>query len=140
MSMLFSRLPQVACAAALLLILAPAKGQGVQATQMMQPAPTDPSDPQPAGTPVRVIPADAPMAKLKLARPSAAEPMQAELDGKAVGVAPGLRIFSTDTMLMNPVTVAGKKLPVRYKLDLYGQLLTAWVLTDAEVKAWKAAH
>jgi hypothetical protein len=29
---------------------------------------------------------------------------------------------------------------VRYKLDLYGQLLTAWVMTDAEVKAWKAAH
>ena len=57
-----------------------------------------------------------------------------------VGVAPGLRIFSTETLLVNPATIANKKLPVRYRLDLYGQLLTAWVMTDAEVKAWKAAH
>nr|WP_235844680.1 hypothetical protein [Cupriavidus agavae] len=92
------------------------------------------------GTPVRVIPADAGMARMEMAPPSAAEPLRARLDGKVIGVAPGLRIFSTETLLLNPVAIAGKKLNVRYKLDLYGQLLTAWVMTDAEVKAWKAAH
>ncbi len=54
--------------------------------------------------------------------------------------APGLRVFSTEAQLLNPVAIAGKKLPVRCKLDLYGQLQTAWVLTDAEVKEWKASH
>ena len=122
---LFSRASHIACAAVLLLSAAPVLAQETQ--------------PMP-GAPVRVIPADAPMARMELARPSATDPLQAKLDGKIVGVAPGLRIFSTETMLMNPATVAGRKLNVRYKLDLYGQLLTAWVLTDAEVKAWKAAH
>jgi len=125
MPMPFSRLSLVACAATLLMSMAPAMAQEIQSMP---------------GTPVRVIPTDAPMARLELAQPMAGEPRRARLDGKTVGVAPGLRIFSTETLLMNPVTVAGKKIQVRYTVDLYGQLLTAWVLTDAEVKAWKAAH
>ncbi len=88
--------------------------------------------------PVRSIPADAPQAKLVLAAPSAAAPASAKLDGKTVGVAPGLRVFGTDNQLLNTTTVAGEKLPVRYKLDLYGQLLTAWVLTEQEQKDLKA--
>ncbi|EKZ97512.1 hypothetical protein D769_19864 [Cupriavidus sp. HMR-1] len=123
--MLFSRLSLVACAATLLISVAPAMAQETQ------PIP---------GAPVRVIPADAMMARMEIVRSTDTDPMRAKLDGKAFGLAPGLRIFSTETLLMNPVTVAGKKFPVRYKLDLYGQLLTAWVMTDAEVKAWKAAH
>ncbi|AVA37591.1 hypothetical protein FOB83_05205 [Cupriavidus metallidurans] len=123
--MLFSRLSLVACAATLLMSVAPAMAQETQ------PIP---------GAPVRVIPADAMMARMEIVRSTDTDPMRAKLDGKAFGLAPGLRIFSTETLLMNPVTVAGKKFPVRYKLDLYGQLLTAWVMTDAEVKAWKAAH
>jgi len=93
-----------------------------------------------AGTPVRVIPADAPMARMVMAMPTASTPLTAKLDSKTVPTAPGLRVFSTETQLLNPVAIAGKKLPVRYKLDLYGQLQTAWVLTDAEVKEWKASH
>lgn len=93
-----------------------------------------------AGAPVRVIPDDARMARMEMAMPTASTPLTAKLDGKAVATAPGLRIFSTETQLLNPVAIAGKKLPVRYKLDLYGQLQSAWVLTDAEVKAWKASH
>jgi hypothetical protein len=50
------------------------------------------------------------MARMELARSTDTDPLQAKLDGKVVGVAPGLRIFSTETLLMNPVTVAGKKL------------------------------
>ncbi|MEK7694366.1 MAG: hypothetical protein AAB419_03020 [Pseudomonadota bacterium] len=125
MPMLFSRLSLVACAATLLMSVAPAMAQETQ------PIP---------GAPVRVIPADAMMARMEIVRSTDTDPMRAKLDGKAFGLAPGLRIFSTETLLMNPVTAAGKKFPVRYKLDLYGQLLTAWVMTDAEVKAWKAAH
>ncbi len=132
-----SRLSHVACAAVLLLSVAPAMAQETQNTQATQAALG--ADVVP-GAPVRVIPADAPLARMELARPSATDPLQAKLDGKVVGVAPGLRIFSTETLLTNPATIAGKKLNVRYKLDLYGQLLTAWVLTDTEVKAWKAAH
>ena len=137
MPKLLSRSSHLACAAVLLLPAAPVIAQTAQATGQVT---TQVSTVAMAGTPVRVIPDDAQMARLELARPSASEPLQAKLDGKVHGVAPGLRIFSTDTMLMNPNVVAGKKLNVRYKLDLYGQLLTAWVLTDAEAKAWKAEH
>ena len=62
-------------------------------------------------------------------------PQSATLDGKTVGVAPGLRLFGTDNQLLPIAAVAGQKLPVRFKLDLYGQLLTAWVLTEQEQKA-----
>ena len=131
MSRLFSRLPRAACVATLLLAAAASEPSFAQSTQDATAIP---------GAPVRVIPADAAMARMELARPSATDPLQAKLDGKVVGVAPGLRIVSTETLLVNPAAIANKKLPVRYKLDLYGQLLTAWVMTDAEVKAWKAAH
>jgi len=138
---LLSRSSHIACAAVLLLSAAPAMAQTVQTTtQTTGQVTTQVANLAMAGTPVRVIPDDAQMARLELARPTASDPLQAKLDGKTHGLAPGLRLFSTDTVLMNPNTVAGKKLNVRYKLDLYGQLLTAWVLTDAEVKAWKAAH
>lgn len=87
--------------------------------------------------PVRVIPEDAQAAKLVIAAPSATAPQTATLDGKTVGVAPGARLFGTDNQLLATAAVAGQKLPVRYKLDLYGQLLTAWVLSESEQKALK---
>lgn len=88
--------------------------------------------------PIRVIPVDAPPAKLVVAAPSAGAPQTVTLDGKAIGVAPGLRVFGTDNQLQNVAAIAGQKLPVRYKLDLYGQLLTAWVLSEQEQKELKA--
>ncbi|MCY1227300.1 hypothetical protein D3C81_1325710 [compost metagenome] len=108
------RLPWLACVAALLLGAASASAQ-----------------------PVRVIPEDAQAAKLVIAAPAATAPQTATLDGKTVGVAPGLRLFGTDNQLLASAAVAGQKLPVRYKLDLYGQLLTAWVLSEPEQKALK---
>ncbi len=84
---------------------------------------------------MRVIPADAAKAKLVLAAQSPGAPQTATLDGKTVGVAPGLRLFGTDNQLLPIGAVAGQKLPVRFKLDLYGQLLTAWVLSEQEQKA-----
>ncbi|SPC07110.1 hypothetical protein [Cupriavidus taiwanensis] len=106
--------PSLACAAALLLGTASAAAQ-----------------------PVRAIPDDAAAARLVIAAPSAGAPQTATLDGKRVGVAPGLRLFGTDNQLLASAAVAGQKLPVRYKLDLYGQLLTAWVLSEAEQQALK---
>ncbi|WP_444633536.1 hypothetical protein [Cupriavidus oxalaticus] len=106
--------PSLACAAALLLGSAAASAQ-----------------------PVRVIPQDAQAARLVIAAPSASAPQTATLDGKTVGVAPGVRLFGTDNQLLATAAVAGQKLPVRYKLDLYGQLLTAWVLSEPEQKALK---
>ncbi|CAG9174602.1 hypothetical protein CURE108131_21440 [Cupriavidus respiraculi] len=88
--------------------------------------------------PVRAIPADAPRAELVLATPTAAAPQTAMLDGKPFGVAPGLRLFGPDNQLLSTVAVAQRKLAVRYKLDLYGQLLTAWVLSEQEQKATPA--
>ncbi|KJK23928.1 hypothetical protein UB46_13915 [Burkholderiaceae bacterium 16] len=87
-----------------------------------------------AQQPLRVIPADAAKARLVLAAPSPGAPQSATLDGKTVGVAPGLRLFGTDNQLLPIAAVAGQKLPVRFKLDLYGQLLTAWVLSEQEQK------
>jgi len=92
-----------------------------------------------AQTPIRVIPADAPVAKLVVAAPGTG-PQQVKLGDNVIGVAPGLRIFGPDNMLLNPLTVVGRKLPVRYKLDLYGQLLTAWVLNETELQALKASR
>lgn len=88
--------------------------------------------------PARAIPAEAPRAELVLAMPSAAAPLTATLDGRPVGVAPGVRLFGPDNQLLATVAVAQRKLPVRYKLDLYGQLLTAWVLSEQEQKATPA--
>ncbi|WP_137924970.1 hypothetical protein [Cupriavidus sp. 2SB] len=145
MNKLFARLSGPACAMALL-SLSPAGAQETVSTTTAPVTTNSVSDLAAAGlntmpgTPIRVIPPEAGMARMELSPPSATEPRRAKLDGKVVNVAPGVRIFSTETLLVNPAALAGKKLSVRYKLDLYGQLLTAWVMTDAEVKAWKAAH
>ncbi|AOY91731.1 hypothetical protein BKK79_07910 [Cupriavidus sp. USMAA2-4] len=90
--------------------------------------------------PARVIPADAAAAKLVLAAPTSTGPQTAALDGRTVGVAPGLRLFGPDNQLLTVTAVAGQTLRVRYKLDLYGQLLTAWVLTEPERKALLQAN
>jgi hypothetical protein len=88
-----------------------------------------------AQQPLRMIPADAAKARLVLAAPSPGAPQSATLDGRNIGVAPGLRLFGTDNQLLPIAALAGQKLPVRFKLDLYGQLLTAWILTEQEQKA-----
>jgi hypothetical protein len=86
--MLFSRLSLAACAATLLMSVAPARRR-------------NPADFRRAGARDSC---GCPMARMELARPTDTDPLQAKLDGKAFGVAPGLRIFSTETLLMNPVT------------------------------------
>ncbi|WP_223851318.1 hypothetical protein [Cupriavidus pauculus] len=98
------------------------------------------NNPVGVGAPVRAIPDDAGQARLVMAAPSASGPQTAKLGSKTVSMAPGLRVFSTDMQLTPVSALIGQKLEVRYRLDVYGQLLTAWIMTDAEYKAWKAAH
>lgn len=54
--------------------------------------------------------------------------------------APGLRILSLEGRLLTPSTVIGQTLKVRYQLDLYRQLLTAWVVSDDDYKTAVAAQ
>ncbi|PWK38451.1 hypothetical protein C7419_1012348 [Cupriavidus plantarum] len=98
------------------------------------------NNPVGVGAPVRAIPDDAGQARLVMASPSASGPQTARLGDKTVSMAPGLRVFSTDMQLTPVNALVGQKLEVRYRLDVYGQLLTAWIMTEAEYKAWKAAH
>lgn len=115
-----------------------------QQATIMSDAPTitgGPSNnPAGVGAPVRAIPDDAGQARLVMAAPSASGPQTAKLGSKTVSMAPGLRVFSTDMQLTPVNALIGQKLEVRYRLDVYGQLLTAWIMTEVEYKAWKAAH
>lgn len=54
--------------------------------------------------------------------------------------APGVRILSLNGLLTQPSTVVGQTFKVRYQLDLYQQLLTAWVVSDDDYKAAVAAQ
>ena len=54
--------------------------------------------------------------------------------------APGLRILSLDGRLLPTSTVVGQTFKVRYQLDLYQQLLTAWIVSDVDYKAAVAAQ
>ncbi len=75
----------------------------------------------------RTIPADAKRSKLTVL-----DNTTASVGNQTLRFAPGLRILSTENRLVRPQQLADQTLPVRYKLDLYGQLLTVWVLTDEE--------
>ena len=58
---------------------------------------------------------------------------QARLDDKDVLLAPGVRIRNESNLLAVPSTIVGT-VPVRYRLDLLGQVLDAWILTPEELK------
>ncbi|CAG9169894.1 hypothetical protein [Cupriavidus pampae] len=134
-------LPRVALAA--LLVPAASVALAQQAT-IMTDTPTitggPANNPSGAGAPVRAIPDDAGQARLTMAAPNASGPQSAKLGSKTVTMAPGLRVFNTDMQLTPVANLVGQKLEVRYRLDVYGQLLTAWIMTEVEYKAWKAAH
>jgi hypothetical protein len=77
----------------------------------------------------RVLPADAKRSQLTVTSNTTAT-----VGDQTLRFAPGLRIISQENRLLRPQQLAGQTLTVRYKLDLYGQLLTAWVLTDEELR------
>ncbi len=57
-----------------------------------------------------------------------------------INFAPGVRILSLDGRLLPPASVVGQTFKVRYQLDLYQQLLTAWVVSDDDYNAAVAAQ
>lgn len=61
-----------------------------------------------------------------------AQPPNVKLNGDSARLAPGARIRGTNNMLLMSATLTGQELVVNYTLDLQGQILDVWVLTDAE--------
>ena len=60
------------------------------------------------------------------------QPPNVKLNGDSARLAPGARIRGTNNMLLMSATLTGQELVVNYTLDLQGQILDVWVLTDAE--------
>lgn len=59
----------------------------------------------------------------------------AQLNGKAIRMAPGVRLFSPQNALLPPHTAIGKPLTVNYVNEAStGMLLTAWVLSPSEAE------
>jgi len=84
----------------------------------------------PAAAGQRTFPATAERGTLKVLSRT-----QAELDGKPVRLAPGLRIFNEKNALVFAHTLAGRPLTVNYVSEAStGRLHTAWLLTPAEAK------
>ena len=60
---------------------------------------------------------------------------EAELNGKAIRLAPGLRIFNPQNALVFAHSLAGQSVKVNYVTEAStGMLLTAWILTEAEAR------
>jgi len=66
------------------------------------------------------------------------QPPEAVLNGKAVRLAPGVRIRNASNMILLSGAVLGQKLAVNYTLDPAGELRDVWILTEAELarKPW----
>ena len=59
--------------------------------------------------------------------------VDAEIDGKPVRMAPGMRLFSPQNSLVMLHSVIGKQFTVNYRMEgSSGMLHTAWILTKAE--------
>lgn len=57
----------------------------------------------------------------------------AEINGKAIRMAPGMRLFNAENALLMLHTVIGQKFTVNYLIEpSTGLLWTAWVLSPAE--------
>jgi hypothetical protein len=50
---------------------------------------------------------------------------------------PGMRIFSTGNVILLPGSLQNSPVPVLYRQDLMGQVIEAWILSDAEIVAIK---
>ncbi|MGP1682207.1 MAG: hypothetical protein ACTS8S_07765 [Giesbergeria sp.] len=65
--------------------------------------------------------------------------VDAEIDGKPVRMAPGMRLFGTQNALVMLHTVVGKEFVVNYRMEgSSGMLHTAWILTKAETDLARA--
>ena len=87
----------------------------------------------PARAQIRRIPEDARLATLKLG----VFP-DAELNGKAVKLGPGVRIYNQDNIIVVPSTVKDARLVVAYVTGSLGEVVAAWILKDAEYQQIRA--
>lgn len=81
-----------------------------------------------AAAQVRLLPADAKAGRLTMGT----FPL-ATIDGQAVRLAAGARIFSTMNTTLTPSMVPADSL-VKYRLDSAGNLMTAWILDEIEAQ------
>lgn len=81
----------------------------------------------------RPIPAAAQLARLKLG----VFP-EAELDGRRITLGPGVRIFNRDNMLVVPAALKDVSSVVAYTTGSLGEVVTVWILDEAEVKSIRA--
>lgn len=64
---------------------------------------------------------------------------EAELNGRTIRLAPGMRLFSPQNTLVMMHTVQGKPFTVNYLIEnSTGMLLTAWILSNAEAAQKRA--
>jgi hypothetical protein len=55
------------------------------------------------------------------------------LNGKSIGLAPGLRIRGPDNLLMLSASLVGRKFTGHYSVDFLGQIQDLWILRDDEI-------
>lgn len=60
--------------------------------------------------------------------------VEAKINGKPLRMAPGMRLFTPQNSLIMLHSVVGRSFKVNYVIEQStGMLITAWILTDAEV-------
>jgi len=64
---------------------------------------------------------------------------EAELDGRAERLAPGVRIRDPQNLIVAPGAITGQLLAVNYRRDAAGLVNEVWILTPAEAGAERAA-
>lgn len=87
----------------------------------------------PAQAQTRPIPEAAKLAKLKLG----VFP-EAELDGRKITLGPGVRIFNRDNLLVVPAALKDVTSVIAYTTGSLGEIVTVWILDEAEVKSIRA--
>ena len=87
----------------------------------------------PAQAQIRPIPANARLATLKLG----VFP-DAELNGKAIRLGPGARIYNRDNIIVIPSTLKDVAMVVAYVTGSLGEVVTVWILTDEEIRQVRA--
>ena len=64
---------------------------------------------------------------------------EAEINGRTIRMAPGMRLFSPQNTLVMMHTVLGQQFTVNYLIEnSTGMLLTAWILSNAEAAQKRA--
>ena len=82
-----------------------------------------------ASAQVRTLPEDAPVGRLTIGTLT-----EATIDDQRFRLAPGARIFSAANKTLVPGMVP-PDVTVRYRLDREGQIMTVWILDEAEQAA-----